>query len=84
MERINDLVKVYDIIIDQVVGNIVRGVDKIVDLFNSDSSIGLLFEEFIESLESMPNRTAVSCSWHREDFNQKSSFFVKAGFSDSS
>ncbi|XP_033637389.1 uncharacterized protein LOC117298318 isoform X2 [Asterias rubens] len=56
VERIKDLVKLYDLIIGQVVGNIVRAVDIVVDLFNGDTSINKLFDDFVEALENIPSR----------------------------
>ncbi|XP_033637723.1 uncharacterized protein LOC117298529 [Asterias rubens] len=56
VERINELVKVFDLIIGQVVGNIVRAVDIVVNLFKGDTSINKLFDDFVEALENIPSR----------------------------
>ncbi len=60
VERISDLVKVYDLLIQRVVGNIVRAVDIVVGLFNGDTSINKLFDNFVEELENIPSRISVS------------------------
>ena len=52
--------KVFDLIIGQVVGNIVRAVDIVVDLFKGDTSINKLFDDFVEALENIPSRISVS------------------------
>ena len=52
--------KVYDLVIERVVGNIVRAVDIVVDLFNGDTSINKLFDDFVEALENIPSRISVS------------------------
>ncbi|XP_022102001.1 uncharacterized protein LOC110985344 [Acanthaster planci] len=56
VDRINELTKLYDTVIGKVVGNIVRGVDIIVDLFNGDSRISELFDELVQTLEGIPGR----------------------------
>ncbi|XP_038062441.1 uncharacterized protein LOC119732930 [Patiria miniata] len=55
VERISDFVKVYDLIIGQVVGNIRRAVDIVVGLFNGDISISQLFDNFVQALENIPS-----------------------------
>ncbi|XP_038050876.1 uncharacterized protein LOC119724026 [Patiria miniata] len=54
VDCISDLVKLYDLIIGRVVGNIRRAVDVVVKLFNSEISIVQLFDDFVHSLENIP------------------------------
>ncbi|XP_038050894.1 uncharacterized protein LOC119724045 [Patiria miniata] len=56
VDRISDLAKVYDIVIDKVVGNIVKSVDMVVDLFNGDSKVSMLFDNLEQTLEGIPGR----------------------------
>ncbi len=62
VERYRDLVKAYDLLIQRVVGNIVRAVDIVVGLFNGDTGINKLFDNFVEELENIPTRIRVSVS----------------------
>ncbi len=54
--------KSYDLIVHQVVGNTVRAVDDVVSLFNGDTSINKLFDNFVDELETVPSRISVSVS----------------------
>ena len=46
VDRLSDLAIAYDLVIGQVVGNIRRAVEKIVDLFNGELSLAELFQDF--------------------------------------
>ena len=60
VNSLKDLVKIYDIFVGRIVGNIKRGVNTVKKLISGEISLPLLFERFVDALENIPEMLSVS------------------------
>ncbi|XP_072033446.1 LOW QUALITY PROTEIN: uncharacterized protein [Amphiura filiformis] len=58
VSTIKDITKIYDLFMARIVGNIRRAVDTVKALLKGDKSLPLLFEEFVNTLEAIPEKLA--------------------------
>ena len=59
VNAIEDITELYDRFMERIVGNILKAVKSVKGLLQGDKSLPLLFEEFVDTLEAIPENLAV-------------------------